>query len=164
MIIGGQAVLLYGEPRLTKDIDITLGVGADKYKIVIDVTSALNLKLLVDEPQSFVNQFMVLPVIDEESKIKIDFIFSFTLYENEAIKRAKKVKLEKVEVNFASLEDVVIHKIFAGRPRDLEDVKIILLKNKNYDDKYILKWLTEFDKTLSEDFTNRFKSILRELK
>jgi hypothetical protein len=26
MIIGGQAVLLYGEPRLTKDIDITLGV------------------------------------------------------------------------------------------------------------------------------------------
>jgi hypothetical protein len=27
MIIGGQAVLLYGEPRLTRDIDITLGVG-----------------------------------------------------------------------------------------------------------------------------------------
>ena len=26
MIIGGQAVLLYGEPRLTKDIDITLGI------------------------------------------------------------------------------------------------------------------------------------------
>lgn len=25
MIIGGQAVLIYGEPRLTKDIDITLG-------------------------------------------------------------------------------------------------------------------------------------------
>ena len=25
MIIGGQAVLLYGTPRLTKDIDITLG-------------------------------------------------------------------------------------------------------------------------------------------
>ena len=27
MVIGGQAVLLYGEPRLTRDIDITLGVG-----------------------------------------------------------------------------------------------------------------------------------------
>lgn len=25
MIIGGQALLIYGEPRLTKDIDITLG-------------------------------------------------------------------------------------------------------------------------------------------
>ena len=30
MIIGGQAVLVYGEPRLTKDIDITLGVGLDR--------------------------------------------------------------------------------------------------------------------------------------
>ena len=29
MIIGGQAVLLYGEPRLTRDIDITLGVNAN---------------------------------------------------------------------------------------------------------------------------------------
>ncbi|MBI4745658.1 MAG: hypothetical protein HY786_03715, partial [Deltaproteobacteria bacterium] len=29
MIIGGQAVLLYGEPRLTRDIDITLGVSPD---------------------------------------------------------------------------------------------------------------------------------------
>jgi hypothetical protein len=27
MLIGGQAVLLYGEPRLTCDIDITLGAG-----------------------------------------------------------------------------------------------------------------------------------------
>ena len=31
MVIGGQAVLLlYREPRLTKDIDITLGVGIDE--------------------------------------------------------------------------------------------------------------------------------------
>ena len=28
MVIGGQAVLLYGEPRLTRDIDITLGLSA----------------------------------------------------------------------------------------------------------------------------------------
>ncbi len=27
MIIGGQAVLLHGEPRLTQDVDVTLGVG-----------------------------------------------------------------------------------------------------------------------------------------
>lgn len=26
MVIGGQAVLVYGEPRLTRDIDVTVGV------------------------------------------------------------------------------------------------------------------------------------------
>ena len=30
MVIGGQAVLLYGEPRLTKDIDVTLGATLDR--------------------------------------------------------------------------------------------------------------------------------------
>ena len=36
MVIGGQAVLLYGEPRLTKDIDITLGVGSERVPDVSD--------------------------------------------------------------------------------------------------------------------------------
>jgi hypothetical protein len=38
MVIGGQAVLLYGEPRLTKDIDITLGADLTRLQ---DVLSAV---------------------------------------------------------------------------------------------------------------------------
>jgi hypothetical protein len=30
MVIGGQAVLIYGEPRLTRDIDITLGASLER--------------------------------------------------------------------------------------------------------------------------------------
>jgi len=30
MVIGGQAVLRYGEARLTKDVDITLGMDMDR--------------------------------------------------------------------------------------------------------------------------------------
>jgi hypothetical protein len=37
MVTGGQAVLLYGEPRLTRDIDITLGVSTDQLDLVRDV-------------------------------------------------------------------------------------------------------------------------------
>ncbi|MEN6375282.1 MAG: hypothetical protein ABFD75_10965 [Smithella sp.] len=35
MLIGGQAVLIYGEPRLTRDIDITLGVDVDKLNEIV---------------------------------------------------------------------------------------------------------------------------------
>ena len=34
MLIGGQAVLLPGAPRLTDDIDLTLGIGPDQVEIV----------------------------------------------------------------------------------------------------------------------------------
>jgi len=37
MIIGGQAVLLHGEPRLTRDIDITLGVNIDRLETILDL-------------------------------------------------------------------------------------------------------------------------------
>jgi hypothetical protein len=41
MVIGGQAVLLYGEPRLTRDIDITLGVGPERWRELIEMSQAL---------------------------------------------------------------------------------------------------------------------------
>ena len=34
MVIGGQAVLLHGEPRLTHDIDVTVAVGPDQLEIL----------------------------------------------------------------------------------------------------------------------------------
>ncbi len=51
MVIGGQAILLYGEPRLTRDIDITLGINVDELDKVLGITSTLRLKVLVENEQ-----------------------------------------------------------------------------------------------------------------
>jgi len=61
MIIGGQAVLLYGEPRLTRDIDVTLGIGVNGLEKVRKVIEALGLKILVKNGEEFVERNMVLP-------------------------------------------------------------------------------------------------------
>lgn len=162
MVIGGQAVLLYGEPRLTKDIDITLGIGIDGLKDINSIIQKLNLKALVNE--GFVQKTMVLLAIDEKTGIRVDFIFSFSLYEKQAIKRAPDIKFGNTVVKFASLEDVVIHKIIAGRARDIEDVRSIILKNSDYDTKYIVRWLEEFDKSLNEKFLKVFQKIVKEIR
>lgn len=163
MIIGGYAVLYYGEPRVTRDIDITLGVGIERQNDVLKIPETLGLKILVDDPSSFIKEYMVLPVLEESSGIKIDFIFSFTPYEQEAIKRAKEVDIEGVKVRIASVEDLMIHKIFAGRPRDIEDVKNILLKKKSFDKGYITKWLKQFDVSMSLNFTDKFIEVLNSI-
>jgi len=167
MVIGGQAVLLYGEPRLTRDIDITLGIGPDKFRNVLALASRLHLKVLTDDTEAFVRKTMVLPLLEEKSGIRIDFVFSFSPYEQEAIKRAKSITFgieNAAPVFFASLEDIVIHKIIAGRPRDMEDIKSILLKNHAYDAKYISSWLEEFDKGLDTRYLELFQSIAQALK
>ncbi len=165
MIIGGQAVLLYGEPRLTRDIDITLGINPERLKELLEVVQNLSLKPIPADIESFVQQTMVLPALDEETGIRVDFIFSFTPYETEAIKRAREIIILGQEVSFASPEDVIIHKIFAGRPRDLEDIRTILLKNPELDRKYIKNWLKEFDNASdSKNFQKTFEEVLREAK
>ncbi len=163
MVIGGQAVLVYGEPRLTRDIDITVGIGVDGLDSVKKIIPTIGLKSLIQKEKEFVERNMVLPTIDEKSGIRVDFIFSFSPYERQAIKRAQDIKLGRSFVRFASLEDVVIHKIIAGRARDLEDVKSILLKNPEYDSVYIKKWLKEFDISFWEKFLRVFRNIEKEI-
>jgi hypothetical protein len=147
MIIGGQAVLLYGTPRMTKDIDITLGVDTGHLERLLPAIAAMGLEIIPKDFRSFVEQTSVLPTSEKESGIRVDFIFSFTPYERQAIARSKAVLLGGTEVMFASAEDVVIHKIFAGRPRDLEDASSILIKNPDLDIMYVKKWLHEFEKS-----------------
>ncbi len=163
MVIGGQAVLIYGEPRLTKDIDITLGIGIDQYERVFSFVKSLKLKLLPDDPDAFIKKTMVLPVLDEKSGIRVDLIFSYSLFEHEAIKRAKTIYLDKTGIKYATLEDVIIHKMIAGRPRDLEDVKSIILKNPDYDGSYIIKWLNEFDKSINSNTSDGFSKIIKSI-
>lgn len=148
MVIGGQAVLLHGEPRLTRDIDVTLGVDVDHLEKLLAAVETIPLKPLPDDVPSFVQETRVLPALDEATGIRVDFIFSFSPYETEAIGRSKEVRIQGAGVRFASAEDLIIHKVFAGRPRDIDDVRTVLLKNPGIDRKYIRKWLTAFDSAL----------------
>lgn len=145
MVIGGQAVLLYGIIRLTRDIDITLETDTDRFQLINKICVESGLKPLPEDAEDFAIKTKVLPAEDTESRIRIDFIFSFTTYEKQAFKRIKKVLMDDYPVKFASCEDVIIHKMIADRAVDREDVKNILIKNKNsIDIKYIRKWLGEF--------------------
>ena len=145
MIIGGQAVLLYGRARLTRDIDITLGIGTDQFARVEQVCKKLGIELLPEDPRDFVTRTNVLPAEEPQSKIRVDFIFSFTSYEAQAIERANEVVLEDYTVRFASCEDVIIHKMVAARPVDQEDVRHMLAKNRDtLDPAYLKDWLVQF--------------------
>lgn len=160
MIIGGQAVLLYGEPRMTKDIDITLGVGIDMLSKIINIVGKIGFIPIPSNFEAFVKETYVLPVKEKVSGIRTDFIFSYTSYEKQALQRINKIKVKNCYVKFASIEDTIIHKIFAGRARDLEDVRSILLKHSDINNKYIKKWL----KTFGVKFMSTFNRVLKDAK
>lgn len=151
MVIGGQAVLLHGEPRLTRDIDLTLGCDAGELDRLLSIASGADLQPAVNQIEAFVKQTNVLPLTDRSTEIRVDMIFSFTTYEAEAIHRSLAVPLGGTNVRFASAEDLIIHKLVAGRARDLEDVRGVLLRNPGIDEAYLLKWLPTFRDIVNRD-------------
>lgn len=158
MIIGGQAVLLYGEPRLTKDVDVTLGADLDQLPEMLRLVEQMRFDVLVD-PETFTRQTMVLPCQDPETGVRVDFIFSFSAFEQEALRRVNCVVIGNTEVCFAAVEDLIVYKMVAGRPRDLEDVKSVLNRNPTIDVSYVQYWLRLFSDALGYALLDQFEQI-----
>lgn len=163
MVIGGQAVLVHGRPRFTGDIDITLGVDIDSLKLVQEIAGRLGLHPRQQDFEQLAKQMNVFLVIEDSTNIKVDFIFSFSEYEKEAIQRAKPIQVEGTKVQYASPEDIVIHKLVAGRPVDIQDAKSILNVQRSIDKEYINKWLKEYSGIVGRDLQREFQSINRDV-
>lgn len=145
ILIGGQAVLLHGAPRLTEDIDVSLSVGPEETAVVADACAAIGLEPLVADPADFARETFVLPVRSGSSGVRVDFIFSNTEFERLAVGRAVQVNLSGETVPFASPEDLILFKLFAGRARDIDDARSVVgRQGARLDWSYIERWARTF--------------------
>ena len=163
MVIGGQAVIVHGEPRFTRDIDITLGVDTDERERIFKITRSLSLTPLKGVTKAFVKRNALLSVEDKKTKLVVDFMFSFLPYERQAIERAKPIRLGNTKVKFATAEDTIIHKLFASRPLDVADVLSIVNVTRKLDKRYLRKWLKEFSRVVGRDLIKVYKDIETEV-
>lgn len=161
MVIGGIANLVWGETRLTRDIDITLSVPNDKLQELLNAFPE-NFKARVTNPLHFIKTTRVLPI--RVDKVLVDFVFAGIPYEELAIERAVDIQLDDLSIKIISAEDLVIHKAISERARDFEDITGILLKqNKKLDKKYILNWLKQFAEALDRPVDKKFQELWNEL-
>ncbi len=161
MLIGGQAVLLHGRPRLTDDIDLTLAAGPESLSRVLVSCRNLRLEPLPEDVEAFVRQTFVVPAAEPETGIRVDFIFSTTPYERQAIERAVRVELNGVAVPFATAEDLILHKLFAGRARDLEDAAAVVRRQgAKLDWAYLERWAESFAEVPGrQDLPDRLRAL-----
>ena len=113
--------------------------------MVVDACTAIGLDPLVADPADFARETFVLPVQSGSSGVRVDFIFSNTAFERLAVDRAVQVTLAGETVPFASPEDLVLFKLFAGRGRDMEDARSVIdRQGAGLDWTYIERWARAF--------------------
>ncbi len=124
MVIGGFANAVWGTPRATIDIDVTIWAPDRSVTSVLQAL-APPFTALTSDPVTFVSRTRVLP-IRSESGVRADVIFGFLPFEEEAIGRAPRIPFGDVEVRVATPEDLILHKIISDREEDQADVRGII--------------------------------------
>ncbi len=124
MVIGGVANLIWGLPRTTLDVDITVWVEEVRLATTIERV-ARTFRILPEDPLGFVRTTRVLPLETKEG-VRVELVFGQLPYEQQAIQRARPHELAGVPIRVCSPEDLVVHKILADRPQDREDIRGII--------------------------------------
>jgi len=125
--IGGLPVQHWGEPRLTRDVDVTIltGFGAEQ-----DFVSAILKSYQPRRPdaEAFALRHRVL-LAQASSGIALDITMAALPFEEQMIKRATDVEFTPgLKLRICSAEDLIVLKCFASRPQDWQDVASILVR------------------------------------
>ena len=126
MVIGGMANAVWGQPRATLDIDVTIWVDEGETDGVVSALSGTFRPLIADHV-SFIRETSVLP-LESKDGVRVDLIFGKLPYEQEAIARAVEIAIESVPVRFCTPEDLILHKIISDRERDIDDARGVAVR------------------------------------
>lgn len=157
-VFGAEAVNLYGFPRKTADLDLTIDLGARRaMEIVPPLRHAGFEPRFPDE--AFIRATRVLPVVHKATKLPVDLVLAGPGLEQLFLERVRYQRVATVEVPVIAPEHLVVTKILAGRPKDLEDVRE-LLAIRDIDRDEVDALLTELDEALGQsDLAARFRTL-----
>lgn len=126
MVIGGLANVVWGEPRATLDVDVTVWVDEPELAGVV-AGLCVAFRPMAEDPLGFVRETRVLP-LESEDGVRIDVIFGLLPFEREAIARAVAIEVAGAPVRFCTAEDLILMKIISNREQDLADAAGVAMR------------------------------------
>jgi hypothetical protein len=147
-MFGAQAAILRGVVRTTEDIDFTVDLGPATTEALVDALRREGLELRVRDAAEFIAATRVLPLRHRATGTPIDVVLAGSSFEDGFFDRMQTIEVDGAPVHVPTLEDLVVMKILAGRPLDLEDVVALLVANPDHDESSMRASLDELGRAL----------------
>jgi hypothetical protein len=149
MIVGSIAGALYGEPRLTRDIDLVIAMSSASVKSLLKVFDPLDFYV---PPADILSQEITrcgqTNILHHASGVKADLMFrKNTPHGLEEFARKRRLEiLRGVNAWIAAPEDIIIGKLRyyreGGSEKHLTDIRGILA-NSDIDREYLHRWTSK---------------------
>jgi hypothetical protein len=158
-VIGGLAVIRWGEHRATKDVDFSLlcdlGAEASRIDPLLQRFTAR-----IPDAAEFANLNRVV-LLFATNGTPIDIGLAGFPFEEEIIARATSFRFTPtVNLTTCSAEDLIVLKALAGRPHDWVDIEGVLIKNADLDWTYLQRKFASLAELSSDtDLLNEVRRI-----
>lgn len=149
IVIGGLAVAIWGEPRLTRDVDLKVLLQRDRAELLVKALPA-GFRCLADGPEETLRRVGFL-FVQDAAGIRIDLLLAETGFDVEAVSRKRQIEMMGEHIAVCTAEDLIVYKLISTRPRDHDDVLGVMRRQKDkLDDDYVTSWLYQFEQALDD--------------
>jgi predicted nucleotidyltransferase len=164
-VIGGLAVAIHTRARSTKDVDAVILLDDDAWAEFLELGKSFSFFPRYSDALDFARRSRVFLLNHKPSKIDIDLAIGALPFEEEAIRRVQFVKVGRLSIPVATVEDLIIMKAVSNRPQDRSDIVQMLGEFRDIDRAYVRGHLSAFAAVLDEPgLSSMVDDLLVELK
>jgi hypothetical protein len=144
VIVGGIAASVLGRPRLTRDIDALVLLPEEAWSRAMESAAKHGIVPRIPDALGFARRSRVLLMRHTHSAIDLDVILGGLPFEQSAIERATMHTIAGLSVRLPRVEDLLIMKAVARRPKDLEDIRGLLDAHPEADVDEVRSFVSDF--------------------
>ncbi len=159
-VIGGLAVSLRGQPRMTVDVDLVALTDPEQaLRLVRDLASTPFTPLFAGV-EEVVQRSFILPLRHRSTGIRVDVAIGMSGFERDAVGRATPVTIGDRGIPVVAVEDLLVMKALAGRPQDDQDIRgLVAAQEATIDWPRCLKLATALGEAVDLDIAGRLRGL-----
>lgn len=163
MVIGGVAASVLGRPRFTRDIDALVILPESDWRTALEDAAKFGIVPRIGQALEFARRSRVLLMRHAASGIDLDIILGGLPFETSAVESSRLYDVGGVSVKLPRVEDLLVMKAIARRPKDLEDIRGLLAAHPDADTGAARQWIREFATAASmPDMLEEFDQLLEQ--
>lgn len=163
VIIGGVAVGFLGEPRYTADVDAVFLLSTQDIPHFLKLARKEGIIPRIQNAEDFARRNRVLLLKHSPTETEVDISLGIMPFEEEMVERGAVKSFANLSTRLPTPEDLIIMKAIAHRPKDLEDIRTIVVKYPALDHQRIKRWVKDFaDLMEMPELWGQIEKILKE--
>lgn len=141
-IIGAMAASYYGVVRASMDADIMVSLSGKNAGDLLNHLRRLAVTL-IERKGDMQDPVRGVIAVEDSFGNRVDLLLGLRGMDPSLFQRVVQSSFQNVLINVAGVEDFIAMKIYAGGPKDLDDVRNVLKVSKDNIDKPLLNRLTK---------------------